>query len=159
MYAIIETGGKQFKVQRNGRVRVPSLEGQVGDRVTFERVLCASDGSALRIGTPLLDGVRVVGEIVRHGRHKKIVVFKMKRRHRYRKKTGHRQGFTEIAIRELAVGDGGGSDPEREIGTGEEPESGLRQVGPYMCDECGRGFATERGLQQHRGKAHAGTGE
>ncbi|MFN2433169.1 MAG: 50S ribosomal protein L21 [Gemmatimonadota bacterium] len=165
MYAIIETGGKQFKVRRDGRVRVPSLTGEVGDRVTFDRVLCASDGGDLRVGAPLVQGVRVVGEIVRHGRGKKIVVFRMKRRHRFRKKQGHRQDFTEIAIRELALDE---DEPERradEAGTpppsskdeelGAEQSSGpARQVGPYVCDDCGRGFATERGLQQHRAKAH-----
>ncbi|MBA2565855.1 MAG: 50S ribosomal protein L21 [Gemmatimonadetes bacterium] len=156
MYAIVESGGKQFKVRRDGRVRVPSLVGEPGERVTFERVLCASDGSNLRIGAPTLEGVRVVGEIVRHGRAKKIVIFKFKKRHRYRKKQGHRQDFTEVAITELALDRNGEGRPavEEEIGTGVERES--RQVGPYVCEECGRGFATERGLQQHRAKAHTG---
>lgn len=162
MYAIIESGGKQFKVRRDGRVKVPSLQGEPGDRVTFDRVLCASDGDALRVGTPHLEGVRVTGEILRHGRGKKIVVFKMKRRHRYRRKTGHRQGFTEVAITSLGLQGGderSGPDAESEIGTTQEPEAAGRQVGPYVCDQCGRGFATERGLQQHRGKAHTGGGE
>lgn len=133
MYAIIETGGKQFRVRPDARVRVPSLAGEPGDRVTFDRVLAASDGESLRPGSPLVDGARVVGEIVRHGRAKKIVVFTFKKRHRFRRKRGHRQNFTEVAIREIAL----------------EP-----QEGAFACADCGRTFASERGLQQHRAKAH-----
>jgi large subunit ribosomal protein L21 len=133
VYAIIETGGKQFRVKPEARVRVPSLAGEPGDRVTFDRVLLASDGGTLRPGSPLLEGARVVGEIVRQGRAKKIVVFTFKKRHRFRRKRGHRQNFTEVAIREIAL----------------EP-----QEGAFACADCGRTFASERGLQQHRAKAH-----
>jgi large subunit ribosomal protein L21 len=164
MYAIIESGGKQFKVRRDQRVRLPTLAGAVGDTVSFDRILYASDGEKATAGNPLLQGVKVVGEIVGHGRGRKIVVFKYKKRHRYRRKQGHRQGFTEVAIRELELAGarpGPGRPPagleEREsLEIGTRPEGGAkRQVGPYVCEECGRGFATERGLQQHRGKAHA----
>lgn len=175
MYAIVESGGKQFKVRRDGRVRVPRLDGEVGDRVTFERVLYVAaeassggDEAPGSFGRPFVGGARVVGEIVRHGRGPKIVVFKYKRRHRYRRKRGHRQDFTEVAIRELALGDGGAAAGEGGDSAGEhrqspevplpdtagESEAGARQVGPYVCEDCGRGFATERGLQQHRAKAH-----
>lgn len=162
MYAIIESGGKQFRVRRDARVKVPSLAGEVGDHVTFGRVLYASDGDDVRVGAPLVDGVRVMGEIVRHGRGRKVVVYKMKRRHRYRRKQGHRQGFTEVTITDLSLaggegrtGGGGDGDVEEEIGT-QPPAGPRRQVGPYVCESCGRGFATERGLQQHRAKAHTG---
>jgi large subunit ribosomal protein L21 len=147
VYAIIESGGKQFKVRPDRRVRVPSLQGEVGERVTFDRVLFASGGDGSSVGAPTVTGATVTGEIVGHGRGTKVVVFKYKRRHRYRKKTGHRQGYTEVAILDIAAGEVGGAQrPE-----GAAPE---RQVGPYVCEDCGRGFATERGLHQHRAKAH-----
>jgi large subunit ribosomal protein L21 len=146
VYAIIESGGKQFRIKPDGRVRVPSLPGEVGERVTFDRVLYVSDGEQTRVGAPLVDGVRVLGEIVGHGRDKKIVVFKYKRRKRYRLKRGHRQGYTDVAITGIELA---GAE---EIGTAAERDT--VQAGPYVCEECGRGFATERGLQQHRVKAH-----
>ena len=162
VYAIIETGGKQFKVRPDRRVRVPSLAGKVGDRVTFDRVLFASSGAGATVGAPTVDGATVTAEIVGHGRGKKVVVFKYKRRHRYRRKTGHRQGFTEVAIVDMALEGGtrveGRKAEARSAPTaaGEEEETAgkSRQVGPYVCQECGRGFATERGLQQHGAKAH-----
>ncbi len=144
-YAIIETGGKQFKVRPDRRIRVPSLGGEAGDRVTFDRVLFTSDGETAAVGAPTVSGATVTGEIVGHGRGKKVVVFKVKRRHRYRRKTGHRQDYTEVAILGLALGEAGGA--QRQEGQG-------RQVGPYVCEDCERGFATVRGLQQHRVKAH-----
>jgi large subunit ribosomal protein L21 len=161
-YVIIETGGKQFKVRADRRVRVPSLAGEVGDRVTFDRVLFASSGEGPTVGAPTLAGGAVTAEIVGHGRGKKVVVFKYKRRHRYRRKTGHRQGYTEVAILDLGLEGGraeGLRDASRPAAAGadeeDEAEGKGRQVGPYVCQECGRGFATERGLQQHRAKAHA----
>jgi large subunit ribosomal protein L21 len=166
MYAIIETGGKQFRVSPDGRVRVPSLPGSAGDRVTFERVLVVSAGAEddLRLGNPHVAGARVVGEIVGHGRGKKITVFKYKRRHRYRRKIGHRQGYTEVAITavELAGADREGSraeaswsDAPTDAGTPGSGEGTSGGVGPHVCADCGRGFASERGLHQHRAKAHA----
>ena len=145
-YAIIETGGKQFKVRPDRRIRVPVLAGEAGDRVTFDRVLFTSNGETASVGAPTVAGATVTAEIVGHGRAKKIVVFKVKRRHRYRRKTGHRQDYTEVAIMGLALGTATGT--LREEGQG-------RQVGPYVCEDCKRGFATVRGLQQHRAKAHA----
>jgi large subunit ribosomal protein L21 len=153
MYAIIETGGKQFRVTRDARVRVPALAGEPGDRVTFERVLFASDGESLRPGRPLVEGARVVGEIVRHGRAKKIVVFTFKRRHRFRRKRGHRQDFTEVAIREIAL-DGRSHDSERRAARGQDAEGRDAEGGAVACADCGRTFSSERGLQQHRSKAH-----
>jgi len=145
-YAVIETGGKQFKVRPNRRIRVPALGGEAGQRVTFDRVLFTSDGQTASVGAPTVSGATVTGEIVGHGRGKKVVVFKFKRRHRYRRKTGHRQDYTEVAILDLALGAATGAASAEAEG---------RQVGPYVCEDCRRGFATVRGLQQHRVKAHA----
>jgi large subunit ribosomal protein L21 len=102
-YAIIRSLGKQFRVEPGKTIRLPSLEGEAGAAVTFPDVLLHSDGSTVRTGAPLVAGATVTGEIVRHGRGEKIVVFKFKRRKNYARKQGHRQGFTEVRIRDITV--------------------------------------------------------
>jgi large subunit ribosomal protein L21 len=103
MYAVFRTGGKQFRAEPGKKVRVPTMQGEPGDSVTFDDVLLASDGSTVRVGAPTVDGAKVRAEVVRHGRDRKIIVFKRKRRKGYRRKQGHRQGFTEIRIDEILV--------------------------------------------------------
>jgi len=103
-YAIIRTGGKQYRVQPGQTLRVPTLLGDAGTQVTFSDVLLGSDGSNVRSGVPTLDGAKVTGEIVRHGRGEKIIVFKFKRRKNYARKQGHRQGFTEVRIHDINLG-------------------------------------------------------
>jgi len=98
MYAVVNSGGKQYKVQKGEVLRVEKLSGDVGSSVTFDRVLMFSDGESVSIGQPLLDGVSVEGHIVEQGKAKKIIVFKYKRRKRFRRKKGHRQEFTAILI-------------------------------------------------------------
>ena len=104
MYAIIRTGGRQFRVEPGRTVRVPSLPGDAGTAVEFNDVLLGSDGKSVRTGVPALSGAKVSGEIVKHGRDKKIVVFKFKRRKNYARKQGHRQGFTEVRINDINLG-------------------------------------------------------
>ncbi len=103
-YAIIRTGGKQFRVRPGQTLRMPTLLGEAGAEITFNDVLLGSDGSNVRTGVPSLDGAKVTGEIVRHGLGEKIVVFKFKRRKNYAKKQGHRQGFTEVRINDINLG-------------------------------------------------------
>ena len=103
-YAIIRTGGKQYRVEPGQTIRIPSLEGEAGDAITFDEVIFGGEGSDVRTGVPTLSGASVSGEIVKHGRDKKIVVFKMKRRKNYAKKQGHRQGFTEVRINDITLG-------------------------------------------------------
>ncbi|MEK9501014.1 50S ribosomal protein L21 [Gaopeijia maritima] len=103
MYAVIKTGGKQFRAEPGKTLRVPSLDIEPGETVTFDDVLLASDGDEVKVGAPSIDGASVTGEVVKHGRDKKVIVFKRKRRKGYRKKQGHRQGFTEIRIDEVKV--------------------------------------------------------
>jgi len=98
MYAVVNTGGKQYKVRQGDLLRVEKLSGDVGSPVTFDRVLMYSDGENVSIGQPLLDGVAVEGHIVEQGKAKKIIVFKYKRRKRFRRKKGHRQDFTAVVI-------------------------------------------------------------
>ena len=103
MYAVFETGGKQFRAEPGDRVRIPSLGAEPGETVTFDRVLLASDGSAVSIGAPLVAGASVTAEVLRHGRERKVIIFKRKRRKGYRKKQGHRQGFTEVQVNQVAL--------------------------------------------------------
>jgi large subunit ribosomal protein L21 len=103
MFAVIKTGGKQFRAEPGARIRVPSLEAEPGDSVVFDEVLLASDGDSVRVGAPTVDGAQVKAEVLGHGRDRKVIVFKRKRRKGYRKKQGHRQGFTEIRVSEVNV--------------------------------------------------------
>jgi large subunit ribosomal protein L21 len=98
MYAVIASGGKQYRVEQGEVLRVEKLPGDLGTPITFDRVLIVSDGEAVRIGTPVLDDVSVQGHIVEQGKAKKILVFKYKRRKRFRRKQGHRQAYTAIKI-------------------------------------------------------------
>jgi large subunit ribosomal protein L21 len=98
MYAVFQTGGKQFRAQVGGKIRIPTIEAEPGDTVTFDQVLLAGDGEAISVGTPAVEGASVTAEVIRHARDKKIIVFKRKRRKGYRKKQGHRQNFTEVRI-------------------------------------------------------------
>lgn len=105
MYAVFQTGGKQFRAEPGGRLRIPVLDVEPGNSVTFDHVLLAGDGDeAVKVGTPVVDGASVKAEVIRHGRGDKVIVFKRKRRKGYRKKQGHRQDFTEIRVEEVALG-------------------------------------------------------
>lgn len=103
MYAVIQTGGKQYRVTPGEFVKVEKLKGEAGDAVTFEKVLLTSDGESINVGSPFLSDAKVLGRITRQGRDKKILVFKYKRRKGYRKKQGHRQSFTLIRVDDIAV--------------------------------------------------------
>jgi large subunit ribosomal protein L21 len=101
MYAVVRTGGKQLRVSPGDAVRVEKLAGAVGDRVELSEVLMVGGEGDARIGTPLVDGARVIGTITAQDRGEKITVFKMKRRKGYRRKTGHRQDYTEVRVEEI----------------------------------------------------------
>ena len=99
-FAIIRTGGKQFRVEQGAKVRVPALKGAVGDAVDLE-VLATMDGDNSRVGAPLVDGAKVTATVVDHGREPKIVVFKKKRRKHYKRTKGHRQEYTTLKIESI----------------------------------------------------------
>ena len=103
MYAIVNTGGKQYKVRQGDVLKVEKIPGEVGSPVSFDKVLMFSDGKDVSIGRPVLDNVAIKGHIVEQGKSKKIIVFKYKRRKRYRRKLGHRQQFTAIRIDRIEV--------------------------------------------------------
>ncbi len=98
MYAVVNSGGKQYKVRKGDILRVERMDGEVGEAVDFDRVLMFNDGEEVRIGRPLLEDVKVRGEIVAQDKSKKILVFKYKRRKGYRRTRGHRQPFTAVRI-------------------------------------------------------------
>lgn len=98
MYAVVKTGGKQYKVQEGDVLRVEKLPGEIGSEITFDKVLLLSDGESVDIGTPTLDSAAVKAHIVEQDKARKILVFKYKRRKRYRRKQGHRQPYTAVRI-------------------------------------------------------------
>ncbi len=106
MYAIVETGGKQYRVKPGDVLDIERVDGELESEIRFDRVLAVSDGGGLRIGTPIVDGAVVTGKVLDHGRRDKIVVFKYKRRKNYRRKRGHRQWFTRVQVEEIQAGNG-----------------------------------------------------
>ena len=103
MYAVIRTGGKQYRVEQGGQLRVESLVAEVGAPVSFGEVLMVGEGEAVKLGSPTLAGAQVKATVVGHGRGDKIKIFKLRRRKHYQKHQGHRQNFTEVRIDEIVV--------------------------------------------------------
>ncbi len=101
-YAVIETGGKQYRVSPGNKVDIERLEKNEGDEVAFESVLAISDGTTLKVGTPLVEGAKVTAVVVKNFRGEKVVNFKKKRRKGYSRKIGHRQNLTQVEIKALA---------------------------------------------------------
>ncbi len=98
MYAVIKTGGKQYKVAPGEKLRVEQLAADVGSKLVLGEVLMVGDGDAVRVGRPTVEGATVSATVLGHGRGDKVTIFKMRRRKNYRRHQGHRQGFTEIGI-------------------------------------------------------------
>ena len=104
MYAIFRALGKQFKAEKGKTIKVPRMEAEPGSKVTFSEVLLTSDGDKVKAGAPLVKGASVEAEVVGETKGEKIYVFKFKRRKNYRRKTGHRQRYTEVRITDLKLG-------------------------------------------------------
>jgi large subunit ribosomal protein L21 len=103
MYAVVRTGGMQFKVAPDETVQVPRLEAEQGQQVTIDEVLLLQDGDRTMVGSPTVQGARVTAEVLSHGKGKKVTVFKMKRRKDYRRTRGHRQEYTELLIKDISL--------------------------------------------------------
>jgi large subunit ribosomal protein L21 len=103
MYAIIETGGKQYRVAEGDVIRCDLVSSEAGADVTFDKVVLAGAGSDVKVGSPVLDGAKVSGTILRHGQDKKILVFRYKPKKRVRKLNGHRQRFAEVKITKITL--------------------------------------------------------
>ena len=106
MYAVIKTGGKQYKVQENQTLKIEKLDGTQGSPVEFDDVLLYSDGETITLGSPKVENVLVKANIVSQGKGKKTIVFKHKRRKGYRRMKGHRQEYTEVCIESISMGNG-----------------------------------------------------
>ncbi len=118
MYAVIATGGKQYRVQKDDVIDIERINGDVGSKLTFDEVLLVGEGAKIECGTPLLKSAEVNAEIVDQFRGKKLTVFKMKRRKGYRKKHGHRQELTKIKIDGISAG----AKAKKETAPKEEPK-------------------------------------
>ena len=98
MYAVIRTGGKQYKVAAGEKIKIEQIAAEVGQEITIDQVLAIGSGADLQVGTPLVAGASVKATVVAQGRHDKVHIFKMRRRKHYQKRQGHRQAFTELEI-------------------------------------------------------------
>ncbi|MDX1709395.1 MAG: 50S ribosomal protein L21, partial [Desulfobacterales bacterium] len=130
MYAVVKTGGKQYKVKEGETLKVEKIPGDVGSSVKFDRVLMISDGETVNIGQPVLDDAMVEGHIVEQGKSKKIIVFKYKRRKRYRRKQGHRQQYTAIkidSIKAKGIKAGKKAEPETEAKKPDAPQAEVKE--------------------------------
>ena len=103
MHAIIETGGKQYRVAEGDVLFIEKLEAEAGDTVTFDRVLAVFNGDTATFGAPMVAGAAVSGEVLKNGKAKKVIVYKMKPKKNYRRKYGHRQPYTQVKIGSISV--------------------------------------------------------
>jgi large subunit ribosomal protein L21 len=103
MYAVIKTGGKQYRVTNGLKLKVEQIPADVGAEVTLDQVLMAGEGESVKIGAPFLAGATVTATVISHGRHDKVKIFKMRRRKHYQKHQGHRQNYTELRIDAIAA--------------------------------------------------------
>ena len=101
MYAVIKSGGKQYRVESGAQVRIESLVANVGDAVSFDDVLLVGSGDSVKVGAPLVSGAKVKATVLAHGRGDKVRIFKLRRRKHYQKSQGHRQNYTEVRIDEI----------------------------------------------------------
>ena len=102
MYAVIKTGGKQYRVAAGEKLKIEQIPADVGAEITLDQVLMVGEGDSVRVGAPLVAGAAVTAKVLSHGRHDKVKIFKMRRRKHYQKHQGHRQNYTEIQISNIA---------------------------------------------------------
>lgn len=147
MYAIVETGGKQYKVTEGDIIRVEKLAAEAGEKVELDKVLVLGEGADIKVGTPYIEGAKVVGEIVENGKGQKVIIFKYKAKKDYRKKQGHRQPYTMIKIESL----GGGSAPKAPKAAGSEPKAGAvpeaKKISASMKKDELIAYADENGIK------------
>jgi len=103
MYAVIKTGGKQYRVAAGDKIKVEQIAADIGQEITLDQVLAVGDGSELKVGVPLVSGATVKATVVAHGKHDKVRIFKLRRRKHYQKHQGHRQQYTELQIGAIAA--------------------------------------------------------
>lgn len=103
MYAVIKTGGKQYRVVAGEKIKVEQIPAEVGAEITLDQILMVGEGESVKVGAPIVAGAKVTAKVIAQGRHPKVNIFKMRRRKHYRKNQGHRQNFTEIQIGEITA--------------------------------------------------------
>ncbi len=130
MYAIFEAKGKQFRAEPDATLRMPTLDAEPGDRVTFDHVLLAERDDQIIVGQPSLDGAAVAAEVICHGRGDKIIVFKMKKRKGYRRKQGHRQGYTDVRVLDIDFGSGKSVAPKAEAAKPAPKKAAAKKAAP-----------------------------
>ncbi len=140
MYAIIETGGKQYRVQEGDVLTIEKLGVEAGETVEFDKVLVLA-GEELKVGAPYVEGAKVVGEVVENGKAKKVIIFKYKSKKDYRKKQGHRQPYTMVKIVSL-----GGEAPVKETVAEEAPKAEKKVSASMKKDEL-IAYAAEHGIE------------
>ncbi len=155
MYAIVDIAGKQFKVEKDRFLYAPSVAGDAGASVEFDRVLLIEDDNGVEVGTPTVGGARVAGTILEHGRGDKVIIFKKKRRKGYKKKQGHRQGYSKIMIDDILLK---GQKASKKAKKEEAPQVDIPKAEPVQAETAvaddlkkinGVGPAFEKALNEH----------
>jgi large subunit ribosomal protein L21 len=103
MYAVIKTGGKQYRVVAGEKIKVEQIPADVGAEITLDQILMIGEGESVKVGTPTVTGAKITARVVAHGRHPKVKIFKMRRRKHYQKHQGHRQNYTELEIGSISA--------------------------------------------------------
>ena len=127
MFAVIKTGGKQYRVASGDVIKVEKLDGEAGAALNFDEVLLVGDDKSSTAGTPIVEGAKVSGEILEQTRGDKVVIFKKKRRHNYRRKAGHRQDLTVVRITDIAMGGKKKAAAKKAEAPAEEADSGASE--------------------------------
>ncbi|MCF0144175.1 MAG: 50S ribosomal protein L21 [Firmicutes bacterium] len=143
MYAIIETGGKQYRVENGESIKIEKLNAEEGSVVVFDKVLAAGEGADIKVGTPYLDGLTVEGKVVGAGKREKVIIFKYKSKKDYRKKQGHRQPYTEVEIISIA---GEKAAPKKEEPKAEAPAEDAKPLDKMLKSELVE-YAKEKGIE------------
>ena len=146
MYAVIETGGKQYKVQEGDVITVEKLKAEAGDTITFDKVLLMSDGKEVKVGTPYL-AEAVTGSVVENGKGKKVIIFKYKAKKDYRKKQGHRQPYTMVKIESLGGDAPKAAVPAAEVKAEAEEAKAEKKISSSMKKDELIAYAKEHGIE------------
>ena len=145
MYAVIETGGKQYRVQEGDVVTVEKLNVEAGQKIEFDKVLVLAGEGDLKVGTPYVEGAKVTGEVVENGKGKKVIIFKYKAKKDYRKKQGHRQPYTMVKIESL--GGDAPKAPAAEVKAEAEEAKAEKKISSSMKKDELIAYAKEHGIE------------
>lgn len=147
MYAVIETGGKQYRVQEGDVVTVEKLNVEAGQKIEFDKVLVLAGEGDLKVGTPYVEGAKVTGEVVENGKGKKVIIFKYKAKKDYRKKQGHRQPYTMVKIESLGGDAPKAAVPAAEVKAEAEEAKAEKKISSSMKKDELIAYAKEHGIE------------